>query len=96
MVGNSFMQPAYGYAAVLSQALDRPVGLSWKVHQFSPYWMLLNTLRSDLYKTRRPRLMVWNFEEPDLETPSSTAGAWGQTAMPPETFLTGLRAVVGG
>ncbi len=37
VMGNSFMQPAYGFANVVSEQLNRPVALLWKVHQFSPY-----------------------------------------------------------
>ena len=90
VIGSSFMQPAYGYAATLSSELGRPVDLVWKVHQFSPYWTLLNYFRSPAFKAR-PRLIVWNFQEADMETPSDVAGAWGSTAMPPSEFLASLR-----
>ena len=47
VVGNSFMQPKYNFAAMLSNQIGRPVGLEWKVHQNSPYKTLLDTLAGD-------------------------------------------------
>ena len=95
VMGNSFMQPAYGYANVLSEQLDRPVSLLWKVHQFSPYYNMLNFLNSDSFKKQRPKLIVWNFAEADMETPSNNPGAWGPTAMPPAAFMTDLHKALG-
>ena len=91
VMGNSFMQPAYGFASVMSEQLNRPVALLWKVHQFSPYYNMLTYLGSDTFKKQRPKLIVWNFAEVDMETPSNNPGAWGQTVMPPATFMTNLR-----
>jgi alginate O-acetyltransferase complex protein AlgJ len=94
VIGNSFMQPAYGYAAALSSQLDRPVALVWKVHQFSPYWNILSYLRSDGFIKRRPKLIVWTFHEVDAETPFDNPQVWGPTAMAPGDFLAQLRRVL--
>ena len=91
VMGNSFMQPAYGFADVVSEQLNRPVSLQWKVHQFSPYYDMLTYLGSDSFKKQRPKLIVWNFAEIDMETPSNNPGAWGPTAMPPATFMANLQ-----
>jgi alginate O-acetyltransferase complex protein AlgJ len=96
VIGNSFMQPAYGYAATLSSELNRPVDLVWKVHQYSPYWTILSYLRSDAFKKQRPKLIVWNFEESDMETTADNSGAWGPNAMSPTSFLSDLRQLVAG
>ena len=91
VMGNSFMQPIYGFADVVSEQLDRPVALTWKVHQFSPYYDMLTFVRSDGFKKQRPKMIVWNFAETDMEVSSDNPGAWGQTAMPPAAFLSDLR-----
>ncbi|MEJ1976568.1 MAG: hypothetical protein WDN49_11155 [Acetobacteraceae bacterium] len=96
VIGNSFVQPNYGFAAMLSNQLGRPVALNWKVHQFSPYWLMLNYLRSDAFKRQRPNLIVWNFEEADMETTTDNNGAWGPNAMPPSAFLSDLKRALGG
>ena len=90
VMGNSFMQPLYGFADVMSQQLNRPVSLMWKVHQFSPYYDMLTYLRSDGFKKQRPKMIVWNFAETDMEVSSDNPGAWGQTAMSPAAFLADL------
>ena len=95
VIGNSYMQPVYGYSSVLSEQLGRPVGLFWKVHQMSPYWDMLTYLGSDASKKQRPRLIVWNLEESDLESMSSNPGTWGSTAMAPAAFLSGLQKALG-
>ena len=91
VIGNSYMQPAYGYANVLSEQLGRPVSLYWKVHQQSLYFTMLAYLKSDSFKKQRPKLVVWNMAEDDFEITSNNPGAWGQTAMPPTAFLSDMK-----
>jgi alginate O-acetyltransferase complex protein AlgJ len=95
VVGNSFMQPAFGYAATLSSELNRPVGLAWRVHNFSPYWNMLDYLKSPAFTKQRPKLIVWTFHEVDLNTPVESAEVWGDTAMPPADFMAKLRPILG-
>ena len=94
VMGNSYMQPVYGFASIVSEQLNRPVELQWKVHQFSPYFNMLNLVRSDRFKKQKPRLIVWDFEESDMETPADNPGAWGQSAMPVSAFLSGLHGAL--
>ena len=94
VVGNSFMQPAYGYAVSLSSELQRPVGLAWRVHQFSPYWTMLDYLKSPAFTKRRPNLVVWTFHEVDINTPIASKDVWGDTAMTGADFLAALRTIL--
>ena len=91
VLGNSFMQPVYGFSTVLSEQLQRPVELSWKVHQFSPYWSMLNVVRRDGVRNQKPRVIVWSLEESDFLLFSDDADSWGQTVMSSRAFLSGLR-----
>ncbi|WP_158745919.1 alginate O-acetyltransferase AlgX-related protein [Acidisphaera sp. L21] len=95
VIGNSFMQPIYAFANVVSERLSRPVALLWKVHQFSPWYNMLNFVHSDGFKKAPPKLIIWNFAEVDMETPASNPGAWGQTAMSPTAFITDLKKALG-
>ncbi len=95
LVGNSFMQPKYGFAPMLSNQLDRPVSLTWKVHQSSPYKTLLTALGTDEVRQHRPKLVVWNFEETDMLAMSDEAGVWGQNVLPSKSFVAALRTVLG-
>jgi alginate O-acetyltransferase complex protein AlgJ len=90
VIGNSFAQPNYGYAPMLSNRLGRPVALSWRVHQFSPYWSILNYLKGEDFRRQRPNFIVWYFQEFDMETSADDRGAWGPNAMAPAEFLAEL------
>ena len=95
VVGNSFMQPDFGYAETLSSELNRPVGLAWRVHQFSPYWNMLDYLKSPGFTRQRPKLIVWTFHEVDLNTSLDVTEVWNDTAMKASDFLTKLRPALG-
>jgi alginate O-acetyltransferase complex protein AlgJ len=95
LIGNSYTQPKYGFSAVISKQLNRPVALVWKVHQFGPYHTMLEYVNSAAFKQRRPKLIIWDFEETDMEAASDRSDVWGQNAMPPANFLAGLRKAVG-
>ena len=95
LVGNSFMQPKYGFAPMLSSQLGRPVSLTWKVHQWSPYKTLLDAIGSDQYRTQPPKLLVWNFEETDMGALPDRTDVWGPNALKIEAFLSQLRTTVG-
>lgn len=96
LIGNSFTQPKYGYSATISRKLNRPVDLIWKVHQFGPYRTLLDYLKSPAYRRVKPRLIIWNFEETDMEAPSDRSDVWGSNAMSKVSFMTELHKAIGG
>jgi alginate O-acetyltransferase complex protein AlgJ len=94
LIGNSYTQPKYQYADYLSVDLNRPVGLTWHVHQYGSYAILLEYLGSKAFKTTRPKLIVWDFEETDMEGPPDRKDFWGEHAMPNEQFLSQLTKAV--
>jgi alginate O-acetyltransferase complex protein AlgJ len=96
LIGNSFMQPKLGFQPILSNQIDRPVSLVWKVHQFGPYQTLLGYLNSDSFRKKRPNLIVWNFHETDVTMPSDRRDGWGQNAIAPQAFLGALHQAVSG
>lgn len=94
VVGSSYMQPKYNFAEMLSNQLNRPVGLVWKVHLVGPYKTLLSYVTSDSFKKQRPRVVVWNFLEIDMELMPDSQAALRENAMPTEAFLSELTAAV--
>jgi alginate O-acetyltransferase complex protein AlgJ len=96
LVGNSFMQPRYNFAPMLSNQLNRPVSLAWRVHQASPYRTLLEALGAAPYRRQKPKLLVWDFEETDVTALPDSPGVWGPNGMPAADFLSRLRALAGG
>ena len=94
LVGNSFMQPKYGFAPMLSSQLGRPVSLMWKVHQSSPYKTLLQALGSDQFRKQKPKLLVWDFEETDMGALPDRTDVWGPNALKIDAFLSQLHTTV--
>lgn len=95
IVGTSNVQPRFGFQPVLSNQILRPVGLFWKPNSLGAYFALIEYLKSEDFRRNRPRALVWNLLEPDMVTASNNS-AWGQAAMPPATFLSEIRRLVGG
>ena len=96
VIGNSYMQPRFGFASMLSNQLNRPVTLVWKVHQYGPYQTLLSYFGSESFRRKRPNVIVWNFHETDMIIPSDRKDGWGQNVIAPQAFLDGVRKAVGG
>jgi alginate O-acetyltransferase complex protein AlgJ len=96
VVGNSYMQPKYGFSAMVSYQMQRPVSLMWDVNQVGPYQMLLRYLASDMFRQQRPKLIVWNIHEMDLDNEPNLTEIWGQNSMTSQTFLSEVRKRVGG
>ncbi len=95
VVGNSFSQPRYGFQAQLSQAMNRPIALVWKPNNYGAYHTLLAYLRSPVFRQQRPKLLVWQHLEIDMQNlPNSSS--WGQNAMPPRDFIAGVQAALRG
>jgi alginate O-acetyltransferase complex protein AlgJ len=94
VVGNSYMQPKYGFAAMLSNQLGRPVSLVWRINVFGPYRTLLIYLNSAAFR-RRPKLVVWQFNEFNMGQAADSKGVWGQNAMAPQAFLSEVRRILG-
>jgi alginate O-acetyltransferase complex protein AlgJ len=95
VVGNSYMQPRFGFSAMLSNQLNRPVQLVWKVHAYGPYQTLLTYFASDAFKRRKPAVIVWNFHETDMIIPSDRKDGWGNNVIAPQLFLDAVRKAVG-
>jgi alginate O-acetyltransferase complex protein AlgJ len=95
LIGNSYTQPKYGFASELSKGLNRPVGLTWRVHQFGSYDILLEYFKTAAFKQGRPKLIIWDFEETDMEGTPDRKDFWGEHAMTSEQFLGEVRKAVG-
>ena len=94
IVGNSFVQPKYGFQAFLSNQMNRPVSLAWRGNNFGPYFTLVEYLKSPQFKRQRPKMLLWMQLEFDMQNmPNSSS--WGQNAMTPDAFLGEVRTAVG-
>ena len=98
IVGNSYMLPQFGFPQMLSNQLDRPIGLSLKAQRIGPYKIMLDYLGSSQFKGQpKPKLIIWHFLEGSADQMPDAREWWGDAgAMAPDAFMTGLRAALAG
>jgi len=84
VVGNSFVQPYFGFSQRLSNKIDRPVSLKWNPGDVGPWATLLQYLKSAEFTGSPPQFVVWQFNEAQLQNGPDAAGEWAaQSIMSP-------------
>ncbi len=98
IVGNSYMLPQFGFPQMLSNQLDRPIGLSLKAQRIGPYRIMLDYLGSSQFKGQpKPKLILWHFLEGSADQMPDAREWWGDAgAMAPDAFMAGLRSALAG
>ncbi|MHC8367204.1 alginate O-acetyltransferase AlgX-related protein [Pseudomonas sp. ZT5P21] len=76
VIGNSFVQPYLGFTQKLSNALDRPVALTWNPGDVGPWATLLQYLESADFAQHRAQVIVWQFNEGQFHLGPDAAGNW--------------------
>ncbi|MRW82861.1 twin-arginine translocation pathway signal [Pseudoduganella sp. FT26W] len=95
VVGNSFVQPYLGFPQKLSNALGRPVGLTWNPGNISPWKTLLDAVSTPGFAQHKPKLVVWQFNEARMETALDSTAAWDAgSAMSPAAWRGKLNAAL--
>lgn len=89
LIGNSFVQPYLGFPQKLSQGLNRPVSLTWKPGNIGPWVTFLDYLESDEYLQNKPKLIVWQLNEPRMESGPNAAGDWDTASLMPDAVWLG-------
>jgi len=95
IIGNSYMQPYFGYPQVLSAALSRPVSLVWKTARVGPYKTLLDYVTGSQFRANRPKILIWHLMEGSLEQMPDASSWWESSSLiPGPQFISELRAAV--
>ncbi len=95
VVGNSFAQPYFGFPQRLSHALGRPVSLTWKPGNFGPWATLLEYLESDSYRQAPPRVILWQWNEPRMQSGPQAKESWELSGvMSVEAWRVRVRAAI--
>ncbi|MFM0247332.1 alginate O-acetyltransferase AlgX-related protein [Paraburkholderia sediminicola] len=76
VVGNSFVQPYLGFTQMLSNQLDRPVGLSWNFGNVGPWATFLKYVESPEFTAHKPQVLVWQFNEGQFSYGPGANGKW--------------------
>ncbi|WP_052420853.1 alginate O-acetyltransferase AlgX-related protein [Paraburkholderia ferrariae] len=96
VVGNSMVQPYLGFTQKLSNALDRPVGLTWTFGDTGPWKTLLNYLEGPAFKSNPPYAIVWQFNEGQMMNGPAAAGQWdASSVMAEDAWLARVEKAVG-
>lgn len=83
VVGNSFVQPYFGFPQRLSNQIDRPVSLKWNPGDIGPWATLLQFLQSPEFKSNPVRFLVWQFNEAQLQNGPDATGEWAAAGVQP-------------
>jgi alginate O-acetyltransferase complex protein AlgJ len=81
VVGNSFVQPYFGFSQRLSNKIDRPVSLKWNPGDVGPWATLLQYLKSPEFTASPPQFVVWQFNEAQLQNGPDAAGEWAAPSI---------------
>lgn len=81
VIGNSFVQPYFGFPQRLSNAIDRPVALKWNPGDVGPWMTLLQFLKSPDFQGNTIKYLVWQFNEAQLQNGPETAGEWAAASV---------------
>jgi alginate O-acetyltransferase complex protein AlgJ len=96
VVGNSFSRPNWGLPQRLSNALDRPVGLTWLRGDVGPWQIMLNYVESAKFKTP-PNAIVWQLNEGQLPFGPTAPNYWfAASQMAPDVWLSRMKIALGG
>ncbi|SEE54122.1 MULTISPECIES: alginate O-acetyltransferase AlgX-related protein [Pseudomonas] len=76
VIGNSFVQPYLGFTQKLSNALDRPVALTWNPGDVGPWATLLQYLESADFAQHKPQVIVWQFNEGQFHLGPDATANW--------------------
>ena len=81
VVGNSFVQPYFGFSQRLSNRIDRPVSLKWNPGDIGPWATLLQYLKSPEFTGSPPQFVVWQFNEAQLQNGPDAVGEWAAQSI---------------
>jgi alginate O-acetyltransferase complex protein AlgJ len=81
VVGNSFVQPYFGFPQRLSNMIDRPVSLKWNPGDVGPWATFLQFLQSAEFKSNPPKFLVWQFNEAQIQNGPDAVGDWAAASI---------------
>jgi alginate O-acetyltransferase complex protein AlgJ len=94
VVGNSFVQPYFGFPQRLSNRIDRPVSLKWNPGDVGPWATLLQYLQSPDFNDP-PKFVVWQLNEGQLQNGPDAVGEWtAQSVMAPADWVSRMTKVL--
>ncbi|WP_238122364.1 MULTISPECIES: alginate O-acetyltransferase AlgX-related protein [unclassified Xanthobacter] len=81
VVGNSFVQPYLGFPQKLSNALDRPVALTWNPGNVGPWVTFLQFASAPDFARNPPQVVVWQFNEGPFHSAPEATDQWDASSI---------------
>jgi alginate O-acetyltransferase complex protein AlgJ len=81
VIGDSSVQPYFGFPQKLSNMLDRPVTLNWNVGDIGPWVTFLEYVESPSFKENKPQVVVWEFTEGRFLSDPAAVGEWRPSSV---------------
>lgn len=81
VVGNSFVQPYLGFPQKLSNALDRPVALTWNPGNVGPWVTFLQAVSAPDFARKPPQVVVWQFNEGPFHSSPEATDQWDASSI---------------
>ena len=95
IIGNSFVQPYLGFPQKLSNALDRPVSLTWNPGNVGPWATFLQYVGSPDFAKSPPQVLLWQFNEGPFHSGPQATDQWDvPSIMPPQTWRDRMLAAI--
>jgi alginate O-acetyltransferase complex protein AlgJ len=95
VLGNSFVQSYWGFSQKLSNQIDRPVALSWKVGNVGQWMNLLSYAEASDFSQAAPQIIVWQMNEAQIELGPQDTRVWdAQSQINVQQWLARLGAAL--
>lgn len=95
VMGNSFVQPYWGFAQRLSQQLGVTTSLTWNAGTVGQWVIAVLHAESQLKGQPKPKVLVWQMNEAQVEIGPNTGGLWDiKGLMEPQAWLQRLQTAL--
>lgn len=95
VMGNSFVQPYWGFAQRLSQQLGVTTSLTWNAGTVGQWVIAVLHAESQLQGQPKPKVLVWQMNEAQVEIGPNTGGLWDiKGLMEPQAWLQRLQSAL--
>ena len=95
VMGNSFVQPYWGFSQRLAHQLQATTSLTWNPGTIGHWAIALRHAKTQLQGLAKPRGLVWQMNEAQLHVGPDTDGLFDRAGlMPPEEWLSQLKTAL--
>ena len=92
VMGNSFVQPYWGFSQRISNQVQTGTALTWNAGNVGQWAIALKHANEQLKGQRKPSVLVWQMNEAQVHIGPQTSGLFDAAGlMPPDEWLSRLK-----